>query len=322
MLIILAAVIFLAAVLMRRNWARRKNFLLNFAATGPYGIDTQSRKKVWSYAFGALAIILFFLALAEPVVAGKKSERSVRTVIVFDVSESMKADDVKPTRLKAAADQLKNLFEAVPYGEASLIIFGEEPYVATLKTSDMSEIVWTAEKWLQAGRVPLPGSDLVKTIIFAANYAHEHFGENVNLILLSDGADTGREAVSPAVSAARKFGVRIIAIGTGTHIGATVELRQSIVTPSEYYEGEAVTEVKVKKAFTRLEEGGMRELAVSTGGAYALAQTGYELSDIFQKHDIFFVKTSADTFVNRYEIPLVGALIFLLLWFFATYKIK
>ncbi|MGM0416199.1 MAG: vWA domain-containing protein, partial [Thermodesulfobacteriota bacterium] len=107
------------------------------------------------------ALALFSLALAGPAWERVEQPLFTRTsavVILLDLSPSMDATDVKPSRLAQARLKITDLFQQRHEGYTALVVFAAQPYTVTPLTDDTRTIASQLES-LDPDIMPVPGSD-------------------------------------------------------------------------------------------------------------------------------------------------------------------
>jgi Ca-activated chloride channel family protein len=182
-----------------------------------------------------------------PVVA-----RETNRVLVIDVSNSMSAEDVSPSRLGAARGVAKRLAEGQP-GRLALVVFEGSAEVISPMTSDTDAVVALIDT-LQAGEVGEAGSDLGGAILAALRLIEADPAQKADLVLLSDGEEQGVR-VKDAVQRARAHGVEVSTVMVGTAAGSTIPTPRGPLRDSS---GDIVT--------TYARDEVLRDIARQTGG--------------------------------------------------------
>lgn len=200
------------------------------------------------------------------------SQQPVRTTgqdvwLLVDVSRSMDAPDVAPTRLLRAQAELQRLAAQFPADRLGLIIFGAEAFVQCPLTYDQAALqtfIGTLSTRLAA-----PGPTSLREpleLLLRRLGASEGLGgagaaglapRAVAVVLLSDGEDFG-ENLEPAVQALARAGARVYAVGVGTAAGAFLP------GPG----GRVLRDAKGQPVRSRLREAPLLQLAAQTGGRY------------------------------------------------------
>ncbi|HET7738854.1 MAG TPA: VWA domain-containing protein, partial [Tepidiformaceae bacterium] len=185
----------------------------------------------------APALLLLALATALAVVAAGlprwgTEERSVsRTgadlIVVLDVSRSMDATDVAPSRLAAAKTAIAATFERVNGGRVGLVIFGGSARVRLPLTTDVQAAIQVVST-LESGTVLVGAGTSASAGIAEALEALTSSGSDPSealVLLISDGEDLGDPAAAgAAASALRNAGVDFFVAGVGTAEGSTIPI--------------------------------------------------------------------------------------------------
>ena len=234
-------------------------------------------------------------AAAEPHWSGSPELPAVKRVILgIDVSASMQAADVTPTRLARAVEVAGELLEALEDHRVGLMLFAGTGYSIAPPTHDHQALRFLLEgvtptiasaydpgSLLSAGieegvsllerQVPL-AVETSGPAVGTDTVAQEREGERL-IVLLTDGeARENDEDVSRAVELALEAGIGIHTIGVGTEQGAGM-----IIPASAYQFGGPVLDVTGAPSTSRLQEPPLRDLAAAGGGRYANARSGAQL---------------------------------------------
>lgn len=208
----------------------------------------------------------FALALTRPRWGFHSEEvtrRGIDLVLVVDVSESMRAEDVSPSRLERAKREIADFLDLVEGDRIALVAAAGTSFVQCPLTLDY-EAVRMFLSLVDTDLIPTPGTDLGAALLTAAE-ALEPSGPSRGkaIVLISDG---GNLEGDPAAVAAQlqEQGITIYAVGIGNPDQA-VPIRAADGSLKEY-EGTVVT--------TRLEEGTLTAIATAGDGVYVRAVTG------------------------------------------------
>lgn len=215
-------------------------------------------------ALRVLALALLAVALARPQWGtGSHVERRAGGDVLFllDLSRSMTARDVPPSRLAAAKRATSEVARALPDARVGLLVFGGSGFLQLPPTLDHS----TFERFLDGASpsdFPDPSTDFEAAAdVAAATATREGDTTGVALVLLTDGEDVEGKLMS-AIGAFRAARIHVSAVGIGTPAGATIPDSDATggVTPHRDWAGRVVV--------TRLVESNLRDIARLTGGAY------------------------------------------------------
>lgn len=173
-----------------------------------------------------LAWLLAVSALAGPV--WQRLPQPVFTttaarVILLDLSPSMDAADLRPSRLARARFELLDLLRASEEGQVALVAFGPEPFLVSPLTTDARTIAAQVPR-LATDLIPVPGPRRLDRALAMAGELLDHSdGLGGEVILITDGSGLGRD--DAALEAARTLagrGVRVSVLGVGTEEGAPI----------------------------------------------------------------------------------------------------
>ncbi len=206
-----------------------------------------------------LALLAFVLALARPVMAVVVPREEARLILVLDVSLSMDATDVEPTRLDAAREAALSFLELAPEDlEIGVVAFAGVALPVVAPTTDRDAVAsavsnLTLAEGTAIGEGIYAGLDLV-----AMDAADEK--TPTALVVLSDGETTvGRSEVDAAVEAAA-LGIPVSTINFGTDGGVIVFQGETVPVPAN--------------------EGALRQVADTTGGSFSAAASAAEFEAI------------------------------------------
>lgn len=278
----------------------------------PAELAPRRRLKSWLSCAG---LALLFLALAGPqwgveLVPTESSGREV--VVAVDLSLSMLAEDVKPSRIERAKQELALLLDQLKGERVGVLAFAGDAFMMCPMTTDV-DAAKQVLRALEPGAVPVPGT-AIGTAIRTATQALARYDGEKSLVLITDGEDHKTDPAGAAEQAAGE-GIRIYAIGIGTPEGEPIPLKDSAGGLSGYKKdkrGETVV--------TRLGDAMLSQIAQKTGGAYYRASVGQdEVGEIVGKIERGgkgdAVSGTATHYKNRFTVPLTLSFLLLLLEF-------
>ncbi len=191
------------------------------------------------------------------------TRRGIDLVIVVDVSESMRAEDVSPSRLERAKREIADFLNLVEGDRVALAAAAGTSFIQCPLTLDYGA-VRAFLTLIDTDLIPTPGTDLSAALLTAAK-ALEPSGPSRGkaVVLISDGGDLeGNPAAVAATLHEQNITLYTVGIGDPAH---AVPIRTADGRLKEY-EGKVVT--------TRLEEGTLTAIATAGGGVYVRAVTG------------------------------------------------
>jgi Ca-activated chloride channel family protein len=212
----------------------------------------------WPSRLFALGYVIAVLALAGPAFrqmpeALARAESAL--VIALDLSDRMRASDIKPDRLSRARFKIADLMKARREGQTALIAYAGDAFVVAPLTDDansLSDLLasLTPETMPVGGQRPDRAIALARRLLRDAGFAR---GE---LLIVTDAADA---RASTAAAAAAADGLRVSVLGVGTAAGAPIALPQ----------GGFLQDRAGQVLLPRLDEPALRDLASAGEGRYA-----------------------------------------------------
>ncbi|HEX7305264.1 VWA domain-containing protein [Lentzea sp.] len=243
------------------------------------------KRERWSRHVPA-AFLLAALALLTVALAGPTSEQRVprnraTVMLVVDVSLSMKATDIKPSRLEAAQTAAKSFTEGLTPGiNLGLISFAGSATVLVAPTTDRAAVSQSIDG-LKLAQSTATGDALV-----AAMASIDSFGKVVGgaegppparIVLMTDGKETvGTRKAFDAAEDAKKAGIPISTISFGTEDG--------------------VVDIEGRQQSVPVDDDSMKEIAKISGGEFFKAASAEELRRVYDTlgEQIGYEKKQAD----------------------------
>jgi len=184
---------------------------------------TSARRQKFKAALLILAVVFLSLALARPQIGTRLEEvkREGQDIIVaIDVSKSMLAEDISPSRLEKAKHEISRIIDKLDGDRIGIVVFAGEAFVQCPLTLD-----YGAAKLLLSvvnpGLVPLPGTNIPAAIEKAVQAFEQKERKYKVLLLITDGENHTGEAEKVAEAAAKE-GVVIYTVGIGTPDGVPI----------------------------------------------------------------------------------------------------
>jgi Ca-activated chloride channel family protein len=255
---------------------------------------------VW-FTIGGLAVLA--IAVAGPAATVPVSRASGTVILAMDVSGSMAATDVAPSRLGAAKQAALSFIRAQPGTvDIGVVAFEQGGLEAALPTANHSTAAAAVGRLKAGGGTSLGDAILAslaaithKTVALRRDGSAPDIGywPSATIVLLSDGQNGAEASAGPdasttaAATVAEKAGVHIDTVGVGTAAGTTVQ-------------------VQGFHLFTALNAAALRSISQATGGTYHLAADASELNGIASSINLRLT-------VTHEPLPLAGAFIALAL---------
>jgi Ca-activated chloride channel family protein len=277
----LAVVVLVMVALAARARRRRRlaHFLGGQRAAARLSHSDLYRPQLERGVLGGVAARASAAAAAAPSWLDDRPVPLPSVVFAIDVSTSMQASDVEPTRLARAVETALDLLESSGSDRAGLVLFAGTGYVLAPPTEDLDVV-----RHFLGGLTPTivsahdPGTLLSVGIREAAALwdGPPRAGEVRSIVLISDG-ESG-EADEPVLTEARAAAgrrIRIHTVGVGTPLGG------GMLMPAAPYQMEGtVLDSDGDPALSRLEEARLVSLAEAASGRYARADDAGAMADL------------------------------------------
>jgi Ca-activated chloride channel family protein len=176
-------------------------------------------------------------------------------VVALDLSERMRATDLKPDRLSRARFKIADLLKARKEGQTALIAYAGDAFVVAPLTDDAASLADLLAS-LTPETMPVGGQRAGRAITLGRRLLRDAGFARGDVLLVTDAADA---AASDAAAAAAAAGVRVSVLGVGTAAGAPVALPQ----------GGFAQDGSGNLLLPRLDEPALRDLAAAGDGRYA-----------------------------------------------------
>lgn len=286
---LLLALLFVPLLVLLYIWLQRRRY--SFATRyGSLGMVHDSgggrigvRRHIPATIFlVGITILLFSLARPQATMGVPKIEGTV--MLTFDVSGSMAADDLKPTRMEAAKAAATEFVNQQPTGiSIGVVVFSDGGISVQPPTDNREETLATIDRLVprrgtsvgngilvalntiavEAGDPPiLNPSDLSQDPAVAPVEAPQGWYPSSVVVLFTDGENNQEPDPAMAAELAADLGVRVYTVGIGTTAGANIEVEDMTV-------------------HTALDEPMLQFIALETGGAYYNAGDEEQLRRIY-----------------------------------------
>ena len=208
----------------------------------------------------ALAVAFIAIAAARPQTGSKLSSRERQgreIVLVVDVSNSMLAEDVEPSRMARTRYAITQLVENMREDGVGIVAFADESEVLLPVTGDY-KMALAKVKQLSPELIAAQGTDVGEAIETAmlSFSSSTHNSKSRVMILITDGEDHDEMALQ-AAERAKQMGISICCIGIGTPEGKPLKI-----------DGRLIEDEEGKMVLTKLNEQLLQQIAETTGGIY------------------------------------------------------
>jgi Ca-activated chloride channel family protein len=200
--------------------------------------------------------------------------KGVDLLVAIDVSESMLAEDIKPSRLERAKREVTDLVNMLQGDRVGLIAFAGASFLECPLTLDYGAFKIFLD-YLDTELIPVPGTAIGEAIQTAIRSFPMDRRASKALILITDGEDHLGEA-EKAAQAAKAKGIRIFTIGIGSKDGAPIPRRGGA--------GDFKKDRKGQLVMSKLHETALQKIALTTGGSYVRSVSGdMDLKKIYEE---------------------------------------
>lgn len=313
LLLLIPAAAFLFAYAARKRTEALLLFFGGRAAPEQDYASRVARVRRWRGFLVVIAAALLITSLAGPLYGTSIREarqESLDLIVALDVSASMLAEDIAPSRLERARLAIAQLVEQRPGDRIGLVVFSGDAFLQCPLTTDRSAF----RLFLDAASPDLlatPGTDFANAL-FTARGALTGDGQAgpprpKAVLVVSDGEDQeGR--LDEAIGALRDEGVVLLAAGVGTEDGAPIPLFRRGVRVGFKMDADG------RQITTRFQEGVLREIAGRDGLVRLGAGNGIaELSARLDRLDrAVFDAEHYEASAERFQWPLAMAVLLLL----------
>jgi Ca-activated chloride channel family protein len=314
---LIATILGVPALILFFVWVRHQKQVALERFAGSELLDQLTRSASPARQRLRNALVLLGLALVGVALArprwGQTEElvkrRGIEVLIAVDVSKSMLAEDLKPSRISRARREIQDLLGLLEGNRVGLIAFAGDAFVHCPPTTDLDACGLFVES-IDIGLIQRGGTHIGDAIRKAAKVFEESPAAQKALILITDGEDHDTDPVTAAKDIT-KVGARIYAIGIGTPDGSLIPVtdEKGNVVYLKDRQGQVVK--------SRLDETSLQKIALETGGAYHRATgAGLELEEILKRVESLekseLESEKLQRYQHRYQVFLLGAFLLLL----------
>jgi Ca-activated chloride channel family protein len=268
--LLLLLVVVALAVLYVALQLRRTKYVARFSNVELLG-SVAPRRPGWrrhlTFAFLLAGLAVLSIGVAQPTAAVRVPSDRATVILAIDVSLSMEATDVLPTRIQAAKTAATEFVGLLPTRiNLGLVDFGGTASLLvspTLERDPVKKAISTMQ---------LQNSTAIGEAIFTSLQAIEVFAKSTTtagdsapparIVLLSDGSNTVGRGIDQAIAAARAAKVQVSTIAFGTQNGTVT------------YEGETIP--------VPADDDALAQIALQTGGSFHEAHSARELESVYK----------------------------------------
>jgi Ca-activated chloride channel homolog len=272
-----------------------------------------SRKFLFKLTISCVAILLVIIALMDPLLGQREVEvkrEGIDMVFVLDLSSSMNAQDVIPSRIEKSTKFIDDMMKQLGGDRVGLVVFAANAYVISPLTNDYAAI----DSYLNSVNTELissQGTDYFNAIQEASKLLNKSGNAGKMIVLISDGEDN-ENSISEAAELAKDEDIHVVSVGVGTDKGGPI--------PMYYngYENGYKLDQLGNTVITQLETKNLKQIADQTNGTYiqlnSVAEAISELAFYktkLGKNEIETSKTTDMNHVYQWFLGLAVLLIFI-----------
>jgi Ca-activated chloride channel homolog len=271
-----ASIFFILLFVLLLRWKRKTIQKIGDATLVKALIKTYS-PKLFALKFGLLsaafgAAVLMVMDLRKPGDADGVTRKGIDVVIALDVSKSMLATDMAPSRLDRAKQLISKLMDAMPDDRIGLVVFAGKAYLQMPLTTDHSAARMFVSS-ASPGAVPQQGTVISDALQMSANAFNAAERRFKTVILISDGEDHDAEAANTAKAVAEQ-GMMVNTVGIGSAEGTTIP---------DPLSGGNKTDAAGNEVVSKLNEDVLKQIAQSTNGVYVRLQDSDEAITVLKQ---------------------------------------
>lgn len=311
-----------AAVFVRSRIDRARTRRLE-ALVGPrhsFLADVSSGQRRVRRRLGAMALLLVVLALLQPTWGEgvrRIEQRGVDLLICLDVSRSMLARDVEPSRLMRARQEIRALAERARGDRLGLVVFAGEARLTVPMTQDVDSFLHLLDL-AEPFSVKRGGTDLGAALELALATFEGSSGSHEAVVLITDGEDLERRGLRVAEECAKR-NITVHCAGLGSTRGSKIAVAAGGVATAGRGAESFLRDAAGADVISTMDPASLRRIAERTGGEFINA--GRRAGALVDLYDDRIVPMARKAFAaedreerqNRFQWPLLLALAFWLL---------
>lgn len=261
-------------------WKMRKNqasveMSSSQAFDAPKAVTAKVYLRHVPFVLRMIAIALVIVILARPQSTNSwqnSSTEGIDIMMAIDISSSMLAQDLRPSRLEAAKNVAAAFINGRPNDNIGLVVFSAESFTQCPLTTDHA-ILLNLFKNIQSGMIE-DGTAIGLGLANAVSRIKDSQAKSKVIILLTDGSNN-RGEIAPVTAAeiAKTFGIRVYTIGVGTKGEAPYPFR----LPGGMIQTQMIP--------VDIDEPTLKQIATTTGGQYFRATDNASLKEIYSEID-------------------------------------
>ena len=305
-------ILFILMVYFNKKAARKFSDSVLFVQLSSGGSTTKPVLKMIAFLF---AYSLIVIGLANPQIGTKLEEvkrEGVDIIIALDVSNSMKAEDIKPNRLERSLQAISRLIDQLENDRIGMIVFAGSAYVQLPITTDFAAAKLFLST-IDCDIVPNQGTAIGSAIDLSRESYVGNDNKHKALIIITDGENHEDDAIA-AAKKANEEGLMIHTIGMGSPEGAPIPLYRNGVQIDFMKDQDGNT------VLTKLDHLLLEKIATEGKGQFIRATNSDDglnsvLSEIMKMNKKTFGSKVFTAYEDRFQYFLGAGLLILLLEF-------
>jgi Ca-activated chloride channel family protein len=233
-------------------------------------------------------LIIAWANLRKPVAGEKEKKAGIDVVIALDLSKSMWAEDVKPSRLEASKQFINSLLDRLGDDRVGLVLFAGRAFLQMPLTNDFSVAKLYVSN-ASPDAVPMQGTVIGDALALSENSFNTQEKKYKSIILITDGEDHDSHAIEMLQQLADN-GIIVNTIGVGSVEGSPI-----MEPGANTYK----VDVNGQTVISKLNETELRQIAQSTGGVYQhldiIPAAVNNISAVLDNMDKKAIQSSGDT---------------------------
>ena len=220
--------------------------------------DGKNASQTWISWFVLTLWVLAILALAGPtwsMYGQPVYQKNIARVIALDVSQSMNAEDIPPSRIDRGKYKVLDLLHNIHEGQTGMIVFSSKAFVVSPLTSDTNTIA-SMVPVLNSAIVPVQGSNISKALLKSAKLLNQAGFTNGEIILVSDSTPNSEDVATATKLEKDGYTTSVLAIGT------------SQGGPVTQADGSLATDDKGNIIISNIDTAALQKLATAGNGLY------------------------------------------------------
>lgn len=271
------------------------------------------KRGTWKFVMLMIALLFVIVGVAGPQFGSKLQQvkkKGVELMIALDVSNSMLAQDIKPSRLEKAKMAISRMVEKLNNDKVGLIVFAGDAYVQLPITTDYSSAKLFLSS-INTDMMPVQGTAIGAAIDLAARSFTPETETSKAIIVITDGENHQDDAVA-AAKAAHEKGITIHAIGMGLEQGAPI--------PEKGNPGQFRKDGQGNVVVSKLDEETLRQIAKAGEGLYVRASNtdvglGQLLDEVNRMEKSMLEERVFSDYAEKYQYFLLAGLFFVFVEF-------